>query len=77
MGIAGSFLQEVEFLKGDAVRQHHHRFQTEVFYALDEAPFRDKRPGPDDEARRYPAVCEPGGHPREPGHPRMISGYWS
>jgi quercetin dioxygenase-like cupin family protein len=39
LGIPGSFLQEVEFRKGDVVRQHHHRFQTEIFYALDEAPF--------------------------------------
>ena len=39
LGILGSFMQEVEFKKGDVVRQHHHRFQTEIFYALDEAPF--------------------------------------
>jgi quercetin dioxygenase-like cupin family protein len=39
LGIPGSFIQEVEFRKGDVVRQHHHRFQTEIFYALDEAPF--------------------------------------
>ncbi len=39
LGIPGSFMQEVEFKKGDVVRQHHHRFQTEIFYALDEAPF--------------------------------------
>ncbi len=39
LGIPGSFIQEVEFRKGEVVRQHHHRFQTEIFYALDEAPF--------------------------------------
>jgi quercetin dioxygenase-like cupin family protein len=39
LGIPGSFLQEVEFKKGDVVRQHHHNFQTEIFYALDEAAF--------------------------------------
>jgi len=31
MGIPGSLLQEVEFKKGDVVRQHHHNFQTEIF----------------------------------------------
>lgn len=39
LGMPGSFIQEVEFRKGDVVPQHHHRFQTEIFYALDEAPF--------------------------------------
>jgi len=39
LGIPGSFIQEVEFRKGDVVPQHHHRFQTEIFYALDEAMF--------------------------------------
>jgi quercetin dioxygenase-like cupin family protein len=39
LGIPGSFIQEVEFRKGDVVRQHHHAVQTEIFYALDEAPF--------------------------------------
>jgi quercetin dioxygenase-like cupin family protein len=39
LGIPGSFLQEVEFKKGQMVRQHHHNFQTEIFYALDEASF--------------------------------------
>ena len=59
LGIPGSFLQEVEFKKGDLVRQHHHNFQTEIFYALDEAPFLingkkvTMRPGD-------VLVCEPG-----------------
>ncbi|HEY3420301.1 MAG TPA: cupin domain-containing protein [Methanomassiliicoccales archaeon] len=39
LGIPGSFIQEVEFRRGETVRQHHHRYQTEIFYALDEAPF--------------------------------------
>jgi quercetin dioxygenase-like cupin family protein len=39
LGIPGSYIQEVEFRKGDVVRQHHHRFQKEIFYALDEAQF--------------------------------------
>jgi quercetin dioxygenase-like cupin family protein len=59
LGIPGSFLQEVEFRKGDVVRQHHHRFQTEIFYALDEAPFvingEKLTMGPGDIV-----VCEPG-----------------
>ncbi|MCH9734040.1 MAG: cupin domain-containing protein [Actinomycetia bacterium] len=39
LGIPGSFIQEVSFRKGDVVRQHYHRTQTEVFIALDEAHF--------------------------------------
>ena len=39
LGVPGSLIQEVEFRKGEMVRQHHHRFQTEIFYALDEALF--------------------------------------
>ena len=71
LGIPGSFLQEVEFKKGQRVRQHHHNFQTEIFYALDEAPFLingikvTMRPGD-------VLVCEPGRHSREPGcSPRL------
>jgi quercetin dioxygenase-like cupin family protein len=59
LGIPGSFIQEVEFRSGDVVRQHHHRFQTEIFYALDEAPFvingKELTMGPGDIV-----VCEPG-----------------
>ncbi len=39
LGIPGSFLQEVSFRKGDIVPIHHHRVQTEVFYAVTEAVF--------------------------------------
>ncbi len=39
LGISGSFLQEVSFSKGDKVPIHHHRVQTEVFYAVTEAVF--------------------------------------
>ena len=59
LGIHGSFMQEVEFKKGDVVRQHHHLHQTEIFYALDEAPFVingekvNMKPGD-------VVVCEPG-----------------
>jgi quercetin dioxygenase-like cupin family protein len=59
LGIPGSFIQEVEFRKGDVVRQHHHRFQTEIFYALGQAPFlingQNITMGPGDIL-----VCEPG-----------------
>jgi quercetin dioxygenase-like cupin family protein len=59
LGIPGSFIQEVSFRKGDAVRQHHHRFQTEIFYAIDEALFvingQKLILGPGDIV-----VCEPG-----------------
>jgi quercetin dioxygenase-like cupin family protein len=39
LGIPGSFLQEVSFRKGDVVPIHHHRAQTEVFYAVTDAVF--------------------------------------
>jgi quercetin dioxygenase-like cupin family protein len=39
LGIPGSFLQEVSFRKGDVVPIHHHRTQTEVFYAVTDAVF--------------------------------------
>jgi quercetin dioxygenase-like cupin family protein len=39
LGIPGSFLQEVRFKKGDKVLPHHHRTQTEVFYAVTRAFF--------------------------------------
>ena len=39
LGISGSFLQEVSFRKGDVVPIHHHRVQTEVFYAVTDAVF--------------------------------------
>jgi quercetin dioxygenase-like cupin family protein len=59
LGIPGSFIQEVEFRKGDTVRQHHHKVQTEIFYAIDEAPFvingQKLTLGPGDIV-----VCEPG-----------------
>ena len=74
LGVPGSFLQEVEFRKGESVRQHHHRFQTEIFYALEEAPFvingQDVTMSPGDIV-----VCEPGdvhGNPVVPHDFRIL-----
>ena len=59
LGIPGSILQEVDFKKGDVVQQHHHNFQTEIFYSLDQAPFlingKEVTMNPGDVL-----VCEPG-----------------
>ena len=71
LGVPGSFLQEVEFRKGEPVRQHHHRFQTEIFYALEEAPFvingQEVTMSPGDICR-----LRAGRRPREPRGPARL-----
>lgn len=39
LGIEGSFVQEVDFKRGEAVPSHYHRKTKEVFIALDPAHF--------------------------------------